>query len=97
MKRFNQLIRTGVERGFSDARISGDTARSVAHIRIGINLFCTILGLYPTIRFLPGRSPDFWFWDLSPIPQPKGDCGLKPCSVIGKTVPGPDYGIYCPG
>ncbi len=38
-------------------RLSVDLARSVAHIRIRLNVFYTLRGLSLAIRLLPGRIP----------------------------------------
>ncbi len=121
MKRFNQLIRNGVEQGYSDIHISGDhpvvcrkngrilftqtrfsceavddlvvnllephergildhrlsvdVARSVAHIRIRINVFYTIRGLSLAVRLLPGRIPSFR--DLNLIPDLRQYTGME--------------------
>ncbi len=55
-------------------RFSVDLARSVAHIRIRVNVFYTTRGLSMAIRLLPGRIPNFS--DLNLIPDLKQYCDL---------------------
>lgn len=56
-------------------RMSVDLARSVAHIRIRVNVFYTTRGLSMAIRLLPGRIPNFS--DLNLIPDLKQYCTLE--------------------
>ena len=56
-------------------RLSVDFARSVAHIRIRVNVFCTTRGLSLAVRLLPGRIPNFS--DLNLIPELKNFCGMS--------------------
>lgn len=57
------------------SRLSVDLARSVGHIRIRVNIFCTTRGLSLAIRLLPGRIPNFI--DLNLLPELKDYCGLS--------------------
>ncbi len=61
-------------------RLSVDFARSVAHIRIRVNVFCTTRGLSIAVRLLPGRIPNFS--DLNLIPDLKKYCGLSTGLVL---------------
>lgn len=56
-------------------RLSSDFARSVGHIRIRVNVFCTTRGLSLAVRLLPGRIPNFS--DLNLLPDLKNHCGLS--------------------
>jgi pilus retraction protein PilT len=56
-------------------RLSVDFARSVAHIRIRVNVFLTTRGLSLAVRLLPGRIPNFS--DLNLLPELKEYCGLS--------------------
>ena len=56
-------------------RLSVDFARSVAHIRIRVNVFLTTRGLSLAVRLLPGRIPNFS--DLNLLPDLKDFCGLS--------------------
>ncbi len=55
-------------------RLSVDLARSVGHIRIRVNVFCTTRGLSLAVRLLPGRIPNFS--DLNLLPDLRDFCGL---------------------
>ncbi len=57
------------------SRLSVDLARSVAHIRVRINVFCTTRGLSMAIRLLPGRIPNIS--DLNLYPDLKDYCSLE--------------------
>jgi len=56
-------------------RFSVDLARSVAHIRIRINIFYTSRGLSLAVRLLPGRIPTFS--ELNLLPELKDYCKLS--------------------
>jgi len=56
-------------------RLSVDLARSVAHIRIRVNVFYTTRGLSMAVRLLPGRIPNFN--DLNLLPDLKDYCELS--------------------
>jgi len=56
-------------------RLSVDLARSVAHIRIRVNVFYTVRGLSLAVRLLPGRIPNFN--DLNLLPDLKDYCDLS--------------------
>ncbi len=61
-------------------RLSVDLARSVANIRIRINVFYTTRGLSLAVRLLPGRIPNFH--DLNLIPDLKEYCQLSSGLVL---------------
>lgn len=56
-------------------RLSVDFARSIEHIRIRVNVFCTTRGLSLAVRLLPGRIPNFS--DLNLLPDLKDYCELS--------------------
>lgn len=56
-------------------RLSVDLARSVAHIRVRINIFNTMRGLSMALRLLPGRIPTIS--DLNLYPNLRNYCNLE--------------------
>ena len=56
-------------------RLSVDLARSVAHVRVRINVFSTTRGLSMALRLLPGRIPNIS--DLNLYPDLKNYCLLE--------------------